>query len=99
MLQYRRDIRRDDDPAILAAEVDHVREHLAMVADFDDDPETHRDDVVIVVQDHVDGYNGLISIIGYLDAKADAPYLRDGYDPDADDDGTRFVRYHEEGQA
>jgi hypothetical protein len=97
-MRYRRDVRRDEPPEAIAAETEHVREHLAMVADYDDDPTTHAADVVVRVLDHIDGDPELISIVGELDAEPDAPYLRPGYDPDADDDGLRFTRYSEEGQ-
>lgn len=96
-MRYRRDVARDDQVAI-DAETAHIRAHLSAVADADDDPDTNADDVTITVTDHVDGDPALVSIVGELDMEPDAPYLRPGYDPDADDDGLRFTRYSEEGQ-
>lgn len=95
-MRYRRDVARGDWPAI-ASEVEHVRAHLSSVADADDDPETNADDVRIEVVDHVDGDLALVSVIGELDAEPNAPYLRPGFDPDADQRWT-FTRYSEEGR-
>jgi hypothetical protein len=56
----------------------HVRAHLSSVADHDDDPTTNADDVEITVTDRGDD----IHIVGKLDAEPNAPYLREGYDPE-----------------
>lgn len=93
-MRYRRDVSRDDQFAI-DAEIAHVRAHLASVADSDDDPTTHAGDVVVRVTDHVDGDPALVSVIGELDAEPDAPYLKPGYDPALDDDGTTYCEYQE----
>ncbi|HEX8321615.1 hypothetical protein [Longimicrobium sp.] len=59
----------------------HVREHLASIADADDDPSTQAEDVRLTRRREEDG--GL-TIVGYLDAEPNAPYLQPGYDPDAE---------------
>lgn len=82
-LRYRRDVPADD-PDTITTETEHVRVHLAAIADTDDDPTTHADDVTVRVVDHIDGDPALVSIIGELDATPDAPYLRDDYDPDTE---------------
>jgi hypothetical protein len=65
----------------LAATEGHVREHLAAIADTDDDPNTRAVDVRVTRRREDDG--GL-TVVGYLDAEPDAPYLRPGYDPQAE---------------
>lgn len=96
-MQYRRDVRAAEGPHVIRAEREHVREHLAMVADYDDDPTTHADSVIVEIVPHVDGDPEMYSIIGTLDAEPDAPYLRVGFDPAADTEFV-FVRYAEGGQ-
>lgn len=85
-MRYRRDVPRDDQAAI-DSETEHVRDHLAAVADADDDPATRREDVVITVVDHVDGDPNVVSVIGFLNAEPNAPYLRPDYQPDDTTDG------------
>jgi len=58
----------------------HVRAHLSSVADPDDDPATHADEVRVRRADDGDG----LLLTGELDAKADAPYLRADFTPEAD---------------
>jgi hypothetical protein len=94
-VRYRRDVPREDLVG-LAAEVEHIRDHLASVAHPDDDPQPWRGQVIVTLSDHVDGDALLVSVTGELDAEPDAPYLRPGYDPDLDDDGTRFTPYRED---
>ena len=82
MLHYQRFVSREaleDFPYALDLTKEHVRAHLSSIADADDDPETNADDVYIEVIEDVamDGYH----VIGKLDAEANAPYLREDYDP------------------
>lgn len=93
-LMYRRDVPGDDANAI-TAETEHIRDHLAAVADADDDPATHRGSVQIHVVDHVDGDPQLVSIIGFLRAVPDAPYLRADFDPAADHPEIAFQPFGE----
>lgn len=79
MLVYTRDVPRDDFDA-QSAEVGHIVAHLSAVASADDDPETSADDVVIRVANHPDNPD-LVRIVGTLNAEADAPYLKDDYEP------------------
>ena len=93
-MRYRRDL-PDADPDVIAETVEHVREHLAAVADPDDDPAGLLDEVTVGVFAHADGG---VSVLGELDADPVAPYLDPGYNPAADDDGTTFHRYSEDGR-
>lgn len=92
-MKYRRDVPRDDQPAI-DAETAHVRAHLSACCDPDDDADARAGDVTVTVAEHVDGNPYLVSIIGEIDAEPDAPYLRDDYDPDAEAP-VEFVPYEE----
>lgn len=76
-MKYTRDLPEDATPEDLDATKEHVRDHLASIADTDDDPTTHGEDVTVRTE-HRDGR---IWVIGELDAEADAPYLKDDYDP------------------
>ncbi|HEX6354183.1 hypothetical protein [Actinophytocola sp.] len=58
----------------------HVRAHLSSVADPNDSPTTHADQVRISYEDVNDG----VLVIGDLDAEPDAPYLRRGFTPEDD---------------
>lgn len=79
MIRYRRDAPAADQSSIDAT-VAHVRAHLSAVADADDDPRTHADNVVITIEPHSDDPE-LLSVTGVLDAEPDAPYLRSDFDP------------------
>lgn len=71
---------------VLEQTIQHVREHLSSVADEDDDPNTHADDVVITTEPYVresDGAAGTI-VRGQLDADPVAPYLKEDFDPEDD---------------
>jgi hypothetical protein len=72
-------------PDSVDATVEHVRAHLSSVADVDDSPDTHADDVMIEFRPAVNewGVDGYL-VKGSLDAEPDAPYLRDGFDPEQD---------------
>lgn len=76
---YTRDVPAGDDAAF-EAERAHVILHLASIADYDDDPSTHAEDVRIEVVPHPE-FVGFVRIIGTLDAEPDAPYLRPDYEP------------------
>lgn len=80
---------------ILATE-DHVRAHLSAVASPDDDEQRYADEVEIT---HVTLGTRGIRISGTLDRDADAPYLRDDWDPEQDvADNPLSVPSIEEGQ-
>lgn len=85
MLEYQRDLPADSPPAVVEAEKEHVRAHLAAVADADDDPTTRVEDVRVWVARHPED-RSMIRIEGVLDADADAPYLKDDFDPFAGTD-------------
>lgn len=78
-MTYTRDV-PDGDPDALAAERAHVVAHLSAVADADDDPDTHADDVDVTVDPHPDT-PGMLRITGRLDAAPVADYLTPGYNP------------------
>jgi len=80
MLEYQRDIPKDSPEDVIEAEKAHVRDHLASLADNDDDPTTHAGQVKVWTAKHPDDPN-LIRIEGALDAEIKAPYLEPGYDP------------------
>ncbi len=76
-MEYTRDLPEDATQEQIDGTLKHVRDHLASIADADDDPATRSEDVEI----RVEREGGKIRIIGYLDAEPDAPYLKPGYDP------------------
>jgi len=76
-MKYTRDLPEDATQDVIDAAVKHVRDHLASIADTDDDPTTHADDVRVRTE-HRDGR---IWILGELDAEPDAPYLKADFDP------------------
>lgn len=81
-------------PDVLADTVAHLRAHLSSIADPDDDEDTHAADVHVELHKQPDG----ILVVGYLaDAQPDAPYLREGYDPDTDHTGHTFTRWVPDG--
>lgn len=82
MLRYRRDVPARQE--MIDPTIEHVRDHLAAIANSDDDPRVRRDEVRISVGPHVDGDPDLVTILGELDAEPDAPYLRDGWTPEQD---------------
>jgi hypothetical protein len=83
-LQYSRWLPRDMVPDAVPEVEAHVREHLAAVADPNDEP-TRADEVVISHEDADDelGNDGVL-VVGELDAEPDAPYLRPGFTPEQD---------------
>lgn len=85
MLEYQRDVPADSPDEVIELEKEHVREHLAAIADSDDDPTTHADQVHVWVERHPDS-DDLLRIKGTLDADADAPYLKSDYQPFKDID-------------
>lgn len=78
-MRYVRDVPRDDEAA-LAVERVHVRDHLAAVADADDDPATRAGAVQVWTVEHPDDPT-LLRIVGELSAEPTAPYLDPDYDP------------------
>jgi hypothetical protein len=80
VIEYQRDLPADSSDDVIAAEIEHVRAHIAAIADADDDPATRAEDVQVWKAKHPDD-PGLIRIEGRLDAEPDAPYLRPGFDP------------------
>jgi len=82
VIGYQREAPAGDDAAI-AATVRHVREHLAAVADADDDPATRAEDVSVWLTRHPDDPQRVI-VRGQLDADPQAAYLTPGYEPLAD---------------
>lgn len=92
-IRFSRSVPPDASTDLTAAVEAEVRAHLSAVADADDDPDTNADDVRVWHETTEDE----IKVHGELDAEPDAPYLREGYDPDADTE-FEFVRYSEEGQ-
>lgn len=67
------DVTQDD----LDATIAHVRDHLASIADADDDPTTRAEDVTVRTEHR----EGALWVIGELDAEPDAPYLKPDFDP------------------
>jgi hypothetical protein len=82
MITYSRDLEPGYTDDQRAETEEHVRAHLSSIAAEDDDPETNADDVQV---EEVRTDNGGLRITGTLDAEPDAPYLREDYDPDAED--------------
>ncbi len=78
-MEYSRDARADLGEDAIEQTRQHVRDHLASVADADDDPTTYAAQVRITAT-AVD--NRTIRFTGTLDAELDAPYLKADYDPD-----------------
>lgn len=76
-MEYTRDLPEDATQDQVDGTLKHVRDHLASIADSDDDPTTRSEDVEV----RVERVDGKIRITGYLDAEPDAPYLKDDYDP------------------
>lgn len=76
-MRYARELPPDASQDVIDATLRHVRDHLAAVADADDDPATRAGDVEV----RVEREGGTIRVIGSLDAEPTAPYLRDDYDP------------------
>jgi hypothetical protein len=76
-MKYTRDLPEDATQDQIDGTLKHVRDHLASIADTDDDPATRSEDVEV----RVERVDGKIRITGYLDAEPDAPYLKPGYDP------------------
>lgn len=95
MIQYSREVPNDAPEFVRAMvdTVDHVRGHLSACVDPDDSEDARAGDVEIVYTT-VDG--GTL-VTGVIHAEPDAPYLRDDFDPDADDEYV-FTRYSEAGR-
>ena len=78
-MEYSRDAPANAGEDAIEQTRQHVRDHLASVADADDDPATLAGRVWIATT-AVD--NRTIRFTGTLDAEPDAPYLKAEYDPD-----------------
>lgn len=76
-MEYTRDLPEDATQEQIDKTIEHVRDHLASIADSDDDPTTRAEDVEVVVV----RVEGKIQVAGTLDAEPDAPYLKADYDP------------------
>jgi hypothetical protein len=74
-MEYTRDLPEDATQDVIDGTLKHVRDHLASIADSDDDPTTRSEDVEI----RVERSGGKTWIIGSLDAEPDAPYLKPDY--------------------
>lgn len=80
MLTYTRKLTAGADGKIrdVYAVVAHVSAELSAMADPNDDPDIRAGDVKVRIMKTDDGSKGL-AIVGRLDAEADAPYLKPGY--------------------
>lgn len=76
-MEYTRDLPEDATQDQIDGTLRHVRDHLASIADSDDDPITRSEDVEV----RVERVSGKVKVIGYLDAEPDAPYLKADYNP------------------
>lgn len=82
MLTYTRKLTAGADGKIrdVHAVVAHVSAELSAMADPNDDPDTRAGDVQVRIMKTDDGYGSKgLAIVGRLDAEADAPYLKPGY--------------------
>jgi hypothetical protein len=77
MMEYTRDIHVNASYEDKEATIQHVRDHLAAIADSDDDPTTRREDVEVELV--ADG--DVLHVRGFLDAEPDAPYLKEDFEP------------------
>ena len=80
MIEYQRDIPIDSPEDVIEATRAHVRENIATIADADDDPTMHADQVRVWAARHPEDPT-LLRIEGVLDAEPDAPYLKPDHDP------------------
>jgi hypothetical protein len=78
-LQYTRDIPADATFEDKEKTVQHVRNHVAAVADPYDDPGPHKEEVDVNLHLSADG--SILHVLGDLDAEPDAPYLKEGFNP------------------
>jgi hypothetical protein len=76
-MKYTRDLPEDATQELVDATIGHVRDHLASIADSDDDPTTRAEDVEVVVV----RMEGKVQVAGTLEAEPDAPYLQSDYGP------------------
>lgn len=79
MIEHVSDVPRGDAEA-LAVEKAAVVAYLSAATTEDDNVETNADNVVVHVTDHPDDPD-MVRIVGTINAKPVAPYLRPGYDP------------------
>lgn len=78
-IEYQRDLPADSPVEVIEAEEQHVREHIAAIADPDDEPRRAAEVAVWQAKHPTDP--GLLRIEGFLDAEPDAPYLKPDFDP------------------
>jgi len=66
--------------------IEHVKQHISSIADPEDDPNTHADQVEIKLEPTIRESDGAIgtTIYGSLDADPIAPYLHADFDPEED---------------
>lgn len=93
-MRYRRDVPRGTD---LSEVTSHVVEHLAGAVNPNDDPADRRTEVRVEITDHRDGKPGMVSVIGGIDGKPNAHYLRPDFDPATDHPEIIFQPYEEPG--
>lgn len=86
MITYSRFVADGAPGEALAVTEAHVRAHLSAVADPEDDPVIWATDVRIERCNQ----DGGVLVVGRLDREPHAPYLAEGYDPDAGDTGHTF---------
>lgn len=79
-IEYQRDLPADSSEEIIALEEQHVRDHIASLADQGDDPTVLAEQVAVWRARHPENPD-LLRIEGFLDAEPDAPYLKPGFDP------------------
>ena len=91
-MRYRRDVPRRTD---ITDTVRHVKMHLAGAVDPHDDPSSRLADVSVEVVYHLDGDEGLFSVIGTIDDEPDAYYLSPDYDPSKDCNDIIFVPFEQ----
>lgn len=79
-LEYQRDVPADSSDDVIEAEKAHVRDHLASIADVDDDPTTHAADVRVWLARHPSDA-ALLRIEGALEAERVVAYDSPDFDP------------------
>jgi hypothetical protein len=80
MRTYSKFVPFQTDPEALLATEQHVRAHLSSVAAPDDDEDRYASEVQIRLTSSESG----VLVQGTLDREPDAPYLREGFDPEQD---------------
>lgn len=91
-MRYRRDVPRDTDLNEVAR---HIVEHLAGAVDPDDNPGDRHTEVRVKITNHLDNDPGIVSVVGEIDDRPNAPYLRPGFDPATNYPEITFQPYEE----